>query len=274
MKKKVPTKRREHSEATPEEKEKKVHLKNKGAFAERNNKTTPGKRQFDRQSGTGRGKEIAKGGAGGKHTWGANPKNVARDESSNYDDDLFHYALNPKPKKTVEEETPKEVEEIVKEEPQEQAPQVEVVEKTENAKEEGFDRRRKRKGFEEEEVKKEDLLERPENALSYAEYMQKLKEKNQSITETRTKTAPVVENSDLKAQTRTDEEFTIGLKDQNVNKKQKNKPKEKKTEEKPNVDFTFMTEEVSEKRFETREKTQGKKKGPKFQFVSEEFPEL
>lgn len=36
-------------------------------------------REFERHSGTGRGKEIAKGGAGGKGTWGENPKNIARD---------------------------------------------------------------------------------------------------------------------------------------------------------------------------------------------------
>jgi len=37
-----------------------------------------GKRQFDRQSGTGRGKEVAKGGAGGKTVWGDNPENIAK----------------------------------------------------------------------------------------------------------------------------------------------------------------------------------------------------
>ena len=36
-----------------------------------------GKRQYDRHSGTGRGKEIAKGGAGGSHTWGTNTKQIA-----------------------------------------------------------------------------------------------------------------------------------------------------------------------------------------------------
>ena len=29
------------------------------------------KREKDRQSGTGRGKEVSKGGAGGKYTWGS-----------------------------------------------------------------------------------------------------------------------------------------------------------------------------------------------------------
>ncbi len=73
-------------EVVVEEKKKEFHLKNKGAYADRNNKTTPGKRVFDKQSGTGRGKEIAKNGAGGKHTWGTNPKNTARDDEYNGDD--------------------------------------------------------------------------------------------------------------------------------------------------------------------------------------------
>jgi hypothetical protein len=55
--------------------------KNKGAYLERNNKdyVKEGKRQFERHSGTGRGKEIAKGGAGGHHTWGNNPKHIAKE---------------------------------------------------------------------------------------------------------------------------------------------------------------------------------------------------
>ena len=58
-------------------------------------------RQFDRHSGTGRGKEIAKGGAGGKGTWGENPKNIARDFENNeeYDDYYFESALNPEKRK-------------------------------------------------------------------------------------------------------------------------------------------------------------------------------
>lgn len=44
------------------------------------NKFNTEKRLYERHSGTGRGKEIAKGGAGGKHTWGSNPKNIAREE--------------------------------------------------------------------------------------------------------------------------------------------------------------------------------------------------
>ena len=57
-------------------------------------------RQYDRQSGTGRGKEVSKGGAGGKGTWGDNPKNIAKNyENYNDDDYYFESALNPEKKK-------------------------------------------------------------------------------------------------------------------------------------------------------------------------------
>jgi hypothetical protein len=42
------------------------------------NKTRPQKRQYERHSGTGRGKETAKGGAGAKTVWGDNPDQIAR----------------------------------------------------------------------------------------------------------------------------------------------------------------------------------------------------
>jgi hypothetical protein len=79
--------RAQNDDATPEEKTKQFHLKNKGAFAPRNNKTTPGKRVFDRQSGTGRGKEIAKNGAGGKYTWGTDTKTIAKRGQEEYNED-------------------------------------------------------------------------------------------------------------------------------------------------------------------------------------------
>ena len=57
-------------------------------------------REYDRQSGTGRGKEIAKGGAGGKGTWGDNPENIAKNyEKYNDDDYYFESALNQEKRK-------------------------------------------------------------------------------------------------------------------------------------------------------------------------------
>ena len=52
------------------------------------------KRLYERHSGTGRGKEISKGGAGGKHTWGNNPKNIARDQDYNRDEQCIFILIN------------------------------------------------------------------------------------------------------------------------------------------------------------------------------------
>lgn len=42
------------------------------------NKNRPQKRQYEKHSGTGRGRETAKNGAGGKTVWGDNPEQIAR----------------------------------------------------------------------------------------------------------------------------------------------------------------------------------------------------
>jgi len=49
----------------------------------------PGKRQFERHSGTGRGKEVAKNGAGGKTVWGDNSEYMAKQalKEDRYTDD-------------------------------------------------------------------------------------------------------------------------------------------------------------------------------------------
>ncbi len=51
------------------------------------NKTRPHKREYERHSGTGRGKETAKGGAGGKTVWGDNPDQIARQARNGTRDD-------------------------------------------------------------------------------------------------------------------------------------------------------------------------------------------
>ena len=85
---KAPQRQRQtQDENQPEERKKEFHQKNKGAHLERNDKVKPGKRQFERHSGTGRGREVAKGGAGGKHTWGNNPRNVARNAEGDFSRD-------------------------------------------------------------------------------------------------------------------------------------------------------------------------------------------
>lgn len=70
---------------TPDLPQKEHRVKSKAQFEPRNNRITPGKREFERHSGTGRGKEISKGGAGGKYTWGDNPKNI-KEEAYDYTD--------------------------------------------------------------------------------------------------------------------------------------------------------------------------------------------
>lgn len=81
-----PRVQQDRDENAPKEKVKEHHLKNKGAYNDRNTKVPQGKRLFDKQSGTGRGKEIAKNGQGGKHTWGGDGRRN-RDEEYNGDED-------------------------------------------------------------------------------------------------------------------------------------------------------------------------------------------
>jgi hypothetical protein len=54
-------------------------------------KTIRNNRPFDRHSGTGRGKEISKGGAGGPHTWGNNPKYIAKEATKHEVDPVDEY---------------------------------------------------------------------------------------------------------------------------------------------------------------------------------------
>jgi hypothetical protein len=45
-----------------------------------------GKRLYDKHSGTGRGKEVAKDGAGGHHTWGDNLKTISLETTKHLND--------------------------------------------------------------------------------------------------------------------------------------------------------------------------------------------
>lgn len=69
---------------------------------ERTVKIRPGKRLYDKHSGTGRGKEVAKNGAGGKTVWGDNTEYIAKQslkEDYNRDDRckfyffIFHFSF-------------------------------------------------------------------------------------------------------------------------------------------------------------------------------------
>ena len=168
----VPSKTKKRREENAEETEEKQHKKRRGVnfnTAEEREHRLQDKprrgRQYDRQSGTGRGKEIAKGGAGGKGTWGDNPKNIAKNyENYNDDDYYFESALNPEKR----EERPRRPKKEYKKEGEEK-------EKEEEGNKED---KKDKKEFKPKpiEIKEEDKLHRPENEMSLDDYL-KSKEK-------------------------------------------------------------------------------------------------
>lgn len=282
---------------------------NKGKYLERNAEVPAGKRLYDRHSGTGRGKEIAKGGAGGKHTWGNNSKTVAKefekhntDVFDNADESYFNNALNPKPRQRREDRERNFNDNDNKEQRQEGDQQAENTEvqkvedntetRTEEQGQQDVDRpqddqgdRRKRKGREEEPVKEEDLLKRPENALSLAEYKAQLKANNQVLT---SQPKQVTRNDDpnLVLKEKKDEE---GLGIGGGVKKTQKKIKERKVDQKEVelnqiVGNSLKTDDGYERRDYNDKSNKGyqgnsynsKKNygGNRFQFKEEDFPEL
>lgn len=155
-------------------------------YRESQRKQRGGGRQFDRKSGTGRGKEIAKGGAGGKGTWGENPKNIARDFEKNYDDYYFESVLNPKEKKENDEKRVKRERRPKKEKNEGEGEEKEKngeegeEEKKEDGEEGGEKKEQKpkkeKKQREKKVLKPEEKLDRPEGAVSVEDYL-KSKEK-------------------------------------------------------------------------------------------------
>jgi len=272
-----------------DEKEKRVKT-NKGAYLERNDKShVTGKRQYDRQSGTGRGKEISKGGAGGKFTWGNYAKNVPKDagyaneDYYNEDDRYFNSALNkPKTDETKEnkpeEKLPEKEKEVVVEKVEEPvADPVEVFEENKD----WNDKRKKKKGAVEEE--KVEMLVRPENALSLSEYKDQLKLKNQNIVKTNVEVKRPDEGIELKPETKNENEFQLGLTDE----KKKTAPKQKAknvtvdpSEKHLSQAIAFKTEEEGyvrrdNKNYDQGKGYQGKKKGGNnFKYNPDDFPEL
>ena len=137
-----------------EEEEEKGHKKRRGinynTYEERDyreNQKPPRGRRYDRQSGTGRGREIAKGGAGGKYTWNDNPEKIARDFENNDDDEYFEAALNPdnnerkgrRPRREYKDEKDEENEEDNKEKEGEEKEEKEGEEKEKEEKEDSED---------------------------------------------------------------------------------------------------------------------------------------
>lgn len=278
----------------------KKERQNQGGYLERNDKVAPNKRQFERHSGTGRGKEISKGGAGGHHTWGTNSKNVARDYEKHQNDDnyhdnrenrLFENALNPRvPRQKYEENETQEnktnVEVKDNTENKETTEQVKEENKEANTIEQGqegtYERKRKEKEVVEV-VNEAELIKRPQNALSLADYKEQLKSKNQSLSSVNTNKQVVRnEESNLTLKNKSEEAY-LGV-ESNIKKAEKtNKGKERK-ENKQEVDLNRLvgsnlkTEDSRDNR--DNRNYQGKNYNnknygaKKFQFNADDFPEL
>lgn len=149
---------------------------------------TNNKREFERHSGTGRGKEVKKQGAGGRGTWG-NANVSAKREIVDYDDTDYYFnkALNPKSndkenlgetnKETTEEKPKTEVETSKTTDKVEGENKDETKEGEENATDKDGKRRKNKKGDKkEEEVDEKDKLIIPENALTLSELRKKQQE--------------------------------------------------------------------------------------------------
>ncbi len=191
---------------------------------------------------------------------------------------MFNSALNPEARqrrRQQEEVVVEKVEEKVEHKPVEEKPVVEEKPAEEKPAEEAAqfdarDKKKKKKGTEE--VTKEDLLERPENALSLNEYLEQLKQKNQNISQTKKSEAVPAVNNDLQVKAQNDAEFEIGLSNA-AKKNKKTKDKKPETKEKT-LDFSVRTEAPTEKKFENRGNKRNQGNGTKFNFNDEEFPQL
>ena len=173
----------------------------------------------------------------------------------------FDSALNPKPRRFRKEgeeasefkqgEVTEEAQETPVEDASKETPVEEVYEK-------------KKKVVEEEDIKPEDRLERPENALSLAEYREQLKEKNKKLASA--VAHPVKrEATDLKQ-----------LEKDNLPAKVEKKVEKKKKHESPvqQIAVTFKTEDAGYRKRDERAYDNGKKKHTAPKFRPEDLPSL
>ena len=222
-------------------------------------------RQFDRHSGTGRGKEISKGGAGGKGTWGENPKNIARDFENNNDDYYFEEALNPEKKK---ERPPKRPKKENKKEGEEGEQQKEEGEENKNKKE--------RRQFEPKPLTEEEKLNKPKDAISLEDYLKSTEKPKENEEQKEVKRindgAPLVKKEEKK------DEF-VGVSTGGKKKGKKKKQKEINKEELDlnaqigaNLEISGAGERPN--RREWKKKKFQKEEKEKFVFNEKDFPEL
>ena len=267
------TKKRRGEDNVEEEGESKVHKKRRGVNyntqEERDHRLQdkPKRgRQFDRQSGTGRGKEIAKGGAGGKGTWGDNPKNIAK-RYQNYNDDDYYIESALNPEKNKDNERPRRPRREYKKDNEEK----EGEEKAEEGEEKKEERKEKFKPRPIE-IKEEDKLHRPENEMSLDDY---LKSKKKPKEEEPKEVERIKDGKPLTKNEKKQEEVlgTTGL-----GKKKEKKKKEKKVQkEELNIDFEVGGGNDFRREGGDRRRRGGRGKGGRggrFKFNAEEFPEL
>ena len=226
-------------------------------------------RQFDRRSGTGRGKEISKGGAGGKGTWGENPKNIARDFENNNDDYFFDQALHPEKRKEKKDRPPKRTKkEDQKEGEEKEGEQKEGEEKKEEEKQ-------NRRRFEPKPLTEEEKLKIPEGAQSLEEYLQKQKKTLESEEKKEVKR---VKDGDPLKKREDKKDNIVGTSTTGRKKGKKKKEKEINKEEldlNAKIGANLMISGANER--ERRPRKGGNKKGNqenKFIFNEKDFPEL
>lgn len=168
---------------------------------------------------------------------------------------VFDSVLNPrKEEDVIQEEVQEEVKEAVNEEPQ--------VEKTE---EKPVEHERKTKVVAEEEIPPEERLERPEGAISLAEYREQMKEKNKNILgSSKAQTLNVNLPSDLKVMEK--EQLTV---------KEKKAPKAKKQDNSvQQININFKTEDNSYVSNRNQKHQQNKQPQAKAQIRFEDLPSL
>ena len=268
----VQSKTKKRRQEKEEETEEKVHKKRRGVNfntqeeREHRLQDKPRRgRQYERQSGTGRGKEIAKGGAGGKGTWGDNPKNIAKNyENYNDDDYYFESALNQE-------------KEIERERRRKKREKEETEEKEEN--EDKKEDRKEKKEYKPRpiEIKEEEKLNRPENEISLDDYLkskEKPKEEEKEIQRIK----------DGKPLTKNEKKQEEILGTTGFGKKKEKKKKEKKINQEEldlNLQIGANLEIAGGNERERREYRRGGKgrgrgrgKGGQFKYREEDFPEF
>jgi len=208
-------------------------------------------RAFDKHSGTGRGKEVKKEGAGGKGTWGNQEKSAPREIYDNYDNSDYYFNKVLNPKKAKEEE-------VIAEEPVKEEVKVEEPVKEEVAFDDAKDKKGKKKPVINPEEDEKNKLVIPENAMSYAEW----KEQNK-------RTAPVAKEVkvevNLEKVVRNNQDEVIGIQGKN---KAQPKKKEKPVEKTVAVEVKYDDGQREKKNYNQK----GGNKG--FKFTKDDFPEL